>query len=243
MAGALNHLATRIQELLRDEREQLADLSHRLRTPLTSLRLESESLADPREAARITERVDAVERAVTGLIRQARRRGTDTGTEPVCDATAVVRDRVAFWTVLAEDTGRDVGLDLADRPLPVRLPADELAAVLDALLGNVFAHTPDGTGFTVALAPRPAGGALLTVADSGPRLPPALVGPAPAGLVERGASAAGSTGLGLDIARRAARASGGRFELSDADGGGARVAVTLGPPLASRGTPSGVAPN
>lgn len=42
VAGALNHLAGRIQELLRAEREQVADLSHRLRTPLTALRLEAE---------------------------------------------------------------------------------------------------------------------------------------------------------------------------------------------------------
>jgi signal transduction histidine kinase len=229
VATALNQLAARIQDLLREEREQLADLSHRLRTPLTSLRLESESLADPGEAARITEQVDAVERAVTGLIRQARRRGADTVAESACDATAVVGERVAFWSVLAEDTGREVTLDLADRPLPVRLPADEFAAVLDALLGNVFAHTPDGTGFTVTLVPRPAGGALLTVADAGPGLPSALIDPAT--LVERGASAAGSTGLGLDIARRAARASGGRLDLSAGSGGGARVAVTLGPPV------------
>ena len=44
VAGALNHLAERIQDLLRDERERVADLSHRLRTPLTSLRLEAETL-------------------------------------------------------------------------------------------------------------------------------------------------------------------------------------------------------
>jgi signal transduction histidine kinase len=229
VATALNHLATRIQELLREEREQLANLSHRLRTPLTALRLESESLTDPHEAARVTEQVDAVERAVTGLIRQARRRGAEGGAEPACDATAVVRERVTFWSVLAEDTGREVALDLADRPLPVRLPADEFAAVLDALLGNVFAHTPDGVDFTVTLVPGPAGGALLTVADAGPGLPSTLVDPA--ALVERGASAAGSTGLGLDIARRAALASGGRLDLSTGSGGGARVAVTLGPPV------------
>ncbi|MFC6020343.1 sensor histidine kinase [Plantactinospora solaniradicis] len=229
VANALNHLATRIQELLREEREQLANLSHRLRTPLTALRLESESLADPHEAARVGEQVDAVERAVTGLIRQARRRGVEGGAEPVCDATAVVRERVTFWSVLAEDTGREVALDLADHPLPVRLPADELAAVLDALLGNVFAHTPDGVDFTVALVPGPTGGALLTVTDTGPGLPPTLVDPT--ALVERGASAAGSTGLGLDIARRAARASGGHLDLSAGSGGGARVAVTLGPPV------------
>ncbi|MEE6260698.1 sensor histidine kinase [Plantactinospora sonchi] len=242
VATALNHLAARIQELLREEREQLADLSHRLRTPLTSLRLESESLTDPEEAARITNRIDAVERAVTGLIRQARRRGaTEAGTggpvgaEAVCDAAEVVRDRVAFWSVLAEDTGRTLTVDLADRPLPVRLPADELAAVLDALLGNVFAHTPDGVGFSVTCVPMVGGGALLTVADAGPGLPSAVLDPA--ALVERGASAGGSTGLGLDIARRAARDSGGQLELASGIGGGARVALTLGPPTRSPAHP------
>lgn len=228
---ALNHLAGRIQELLREEREQVADLSHRLRTPLTSLRLESESLTDPADAARITARVDDLERAVTGLIRQARWRGTDGGGGAACDATPVVADRVAFWSVLAEDTGRAVALDLADGPLPARVTADELAAALDALLGNVFAHTPDGAGFAVALAPRPGGGALLTVSDEGPGLPVALVGPAV--LVRRGASSAGSTGLGLDIARRAAAGSGGRLEVSNGPTGGARIAVELGPPTAA----------
>ncbi|WP_202862978.1 HAMP domain-containing protein [Ornithinimicrobium murale] len=36
IGGALNHLATRIGELLAAERESVADLSHRLRTPLTA---------------------------------------------------------------------------------------------------------------------------------------------------------------------------------------------------------------
>ena len=55
VAGALNHLAGRIQDLLAAERERVADLSHRLRTPLTALRLEAESLQDPAEAARLWE--------------------------------------------------------------------------------------------------------------------------------------------------------------------------------------------
>jgi len=218
VAGALNHLAERIQDLLRDERERVADLSHRLRTPLTSLRLEAETLTDPAEAERIGTAVDGLQRAVTALIQQARRRGAADGTH--CDAAAVTRDRVEFWTVLAEDTGRTVTLDLAPGPLPVRVPADELAAALDAVLGNVFAHTPDGTAFAVTLAPRPAGGAMITVADEGPGLPDAQV--------ERGASGGGSTGLGLDIARRAAQASGGHLDLTSAPAGGAQIRVTLG---------------
>jgi signal transduction histidine kinase len=223
VAGALNHLAARIQELLREEREQVADLSHRLRTPLTSLRLEAESRTDPDDAARITRSVDALERAVTGLILQARRRSDAVRAgDAACDALTVVRDRVAFWSVLAEDTGRDLTLEVTDGPLPVALAADELAAALDALLGNVFAHTPDGTAFAVVLASRAGGGALLTVVDEGPGLS--------VDQVRRGASGGGSTGLGLDIARRAAHAGGGRLRLAAGPSGGARVTLELGPP-------------
>ncbi|MEV4637200.1 HAMP domain-containing sensor histidine kinase [Actinoplanes sp. NPDC049548] len=216
VALALNHLAGRIQDLLRDEREQVADLSHRLRTPLTALRLEAESLRDPAEAERVAAAADGIARAVTTVIQQARRRG---GERQACDATAVVTDRVAFWTVLAEDTDRRVRREVPHGPLPVAIPADELAAALDALLGNVFAHTPDGTAFGVSLAPRPGGGAVLTVDDDGPGFPP--------GAQRRGASGSGSTGLGLDIARRAAEASGGSLRVKTAPGGGGRVCLEL----------------
>ncbi|MFF5171485.1 sensor histidine kinase [Micromonospora sp. NPDC000089] len=221
VAGALNHLAGRIQVLLREEREQVADLSHRLRTPLTALRLEAEALRDPQDAARLAAAVDGLERAVTGVIQRARRRSDPAAAPAGCDAVAVVADRLAFWSVLAEDTGRTVAVRLAPGPLPVGLPADELAAATDALLGNVFAHTPDGTPFAVRLAPE-ADAVTLTVADEGPGLP--------ADAARRGASGAGSTGLGLDIARRAADATGGRLELAGGPGEGAVIRLRLGRP-------------
>lgn len=221
VAGALNGLAGRIAELLRDERENVADLAHRVRTPLTALRLEAESLRDPAEAARVSEGVDGVQRAVTGAIDQARRRGSETH---VCDAAAVVAERVAFWSVLAEDTDRSLRVDVARGPLPVALPKPDLEAVVDALLGNVFAHTPDGTAFSVELISRGDGGARLVVADSGPGL---QSGVDPTG---RGSSGGGSTGLGLDIARRAAEQAGGAFALDRPPEGGLRVVLDLGAP-------------
>ena len=220
VAGALNHLAGRIQDLLREEREQVADLSHRLRTPLTALRLEAESLGDPAEAARVAAAADEVERAVTAVIRQARRRGAERPAAG-CDATAVVTARVAFWAVLAEDTDREVRRELPATPLPVAVGADELAAALDALLGNVFAHTPDGTAFAVSLTARPGGGATLVVADSGPGFPQSHTG-----ALRRGESGGGSTGLGMDIARRAAEAGGGALHI-DPVPAGARVRLEL----------------
>ena len=42
--------------------------------------------------------------------------------------------------------------DIAAGPLPVRLTRSDLAACVDALLGNVFAHTPDSTPFAITLA-------------------------------------------------------------------------------------------
>jgi len=214
VAGALNHLAGRIQDLLAAERERVADLSHRLRTPLTALRLEAESLRDPAEAARVSAAADGVARAVTAVIQQARRDAAGPSSV-VCDAVAVVADRAAFWAVLAEDTGRAMTQDLPSSPLPVLVAPDDLAAALDALLGNVFAHTPDGTSFSVALSRRPSGGAILVVADEGPGFPPLAAA--------RGESSGGSTGLGLDIARQIAV----EFEMGSAPTGGAMVQLSL----------------
>ena len=65
----------------------MADLSHRLRTPLTALRLDAEALRDPDEAERISSDVDALERAVTQAINDARRSATTQGAEETsCDA-------------------------------------------------------------------------------------------------------------------------------------------------------------
>ncbi|WP_327584450.1 HAMP domain-containing histidine kinase [Nonomuraea sp. NBC_00507] len=215
VALALNHLAGRIDELLAAERESVADLSHRLRTPLTALRLDAESLRDPEEAARVQARADALERAVSAVITEARRR---TAGHASCDAAAVVRERVRFWSVLAEDQGREVSISFPSGPLPVAVGAEDLTACVDALLGNVFAHTPEGAAMSVRLTPHPSG-ALLTVEDSGPGFDPALL--------ERGNSGGGSTGLGLDIARRTAESSGGRLTVSSPPGGGTCVEVLL----------------
>jgi signal transduction histidine kinase len=231
----LNALAGRIMDLLARERESVADLSHRIRTPLTVLRIEAEALSNPAEADRVTLAVDALERAVDQAITDARRGarggGSTVGVRSGCDAVSVVRDRVAFWQVLAEEEQRSVSTDLPTTLLAVAVAADELAALVDALLGNVFAHTPEGTAFAVRLGPRHDGGAVLSVADAGPGLAPGTG--SGTDVLHRGASGAGSTGLGLDIVRRTAEASGGRVGLGPSPSGGLDVTVELGPPVPS----------
>jgi signal transduction histidine kinase len=219
---AINLLAARIGELLASERESVADLSHRLRTPVTALRLEVESLPPGGDRDRLTEAVDELTRQVDALIREARRPVRE-GVGARCDAREVVAERVAFWTALAEDQGRAVALHLTAAPCPVRASRADLEAALDALLGNVIAHTPEGTGLTVAVGPDGGAGTLVVVSDEGP-------GFADEDVLRRGESRAGSTGLGLDIARRTAVASGGDLRIGSAPTGGARVEVRLGAP-------------
>ena len=222
VSAALNHLAGRIKELVAQEREAAADLSHRLRTPLTALRLDIESLNDPAEAARAEASIEALERVVNQIIADARRPAR-TGPSGRCDAAEVVGDRVRFWTVLAEDQDRSLTVpDGGGPPLPVAVSREDLATCVDALLGNVFAHTPEGTAIEVGLGPRPGGGALLTVADDGP-------GFATSDPLERGVSGAGSSGLGLDIVRRTAESSGGSLSIGRSESGGALVTVELAP--------------
>ena len=166
--AAFNQLAGRLDDLVAAERESLADLSHRMRTPLTALRLQAEGLpgGDP-----LLEDIDRLGLQVDALIAEARRRSPAAGPRRV-DLCAVTAGRAAFWKVLAEEQDRPVRLAVPAGPIWVGLTEDELGAALDTLLENVFTHTPPGTAYAVAVTarrrgPRPAGRG-----GRGPRLPP-----------------------------------------------------------------------
>ena len=217
---ALNRLADRIDELIAEERETVADLSHRLRTPLTALRLDAEALTDPVEAERVGAHVSALERLLTAVIRAARRPQRE-GRMPSTDATSVVGDRVEFWSALTDEQGRESAISLPPQPVLVRASGEDLGAAVDALLENVIAHTPDGTAFAVTLAPT-TDGARLEISDDGPGLPDTTV--------VRGRSDRGSSGLGLDIARRCAEAGGGSMQLGSSPTGGASIVLEFRAP-------------
>lgn len=219
VAFALNDLASRLGAIIEGEREALADLSHRLRTPLTALRLQAEHADTQEGRERIIEQVERTQDAVDRLIQDVRHRGRSEGTAARADLVGVARQRRDFWSVLAEDQGREVTWSLPDRAVTVETAPSAAAAALDALIGNVFAHTPPGTPFSVAVrldGTTP----VLEVADSGPGFSP--------GAVERGQSGVGSSGLGLDIARSLSESLGGSLETGEGPGGGALVVARLG---------------
>jgi len=216
---ALNRLASRVTELLGLEREEVADLAHRLRTPVAALRLDAESLQPEESAERLVDDVDRLERMVDEVIREARRPLRD-DMPATADLCAVTRERASFWLVLAEDQNRRLAGHIPSGPILVAAEARDLGDALDALIGNVFSHTDEGISFRVEVGVTDAESAWLEVTDDGP-------GIASYDVVERGQSDSGSTGLGLDIARRLAERSGGSIEVGSGASGGARVRLNL----------------
>lgn len=215
LAEALNRLAERISELLVAERAAVGDLSHRLRTPVTALRIDVEGVTDDTLAERLREHIGTLQRSIDSIVTEARR--------PVrhdmassCDAASVVRERVAYWAPLAEDQSREVVVHIMDEPVLVLLDPIDLCDVVDVLIDNVFAHTPEGVSFKVTLTHDDPETVRLEVSDNG------------AGLIgTTGVSRPGHTGLGLEIVRRTVTSVGGTLEVGSAPGGGTVVRVDL----------------
>ncbi|MBN1172162.1 MAG: HAMP domain-containing histidine kinase [Micromonosporaceae bacterium] len=220
---SFNVMADRIAALLANERELIADLSHRLRTPLTALRLDAETLDDTHAGKRIQDAIAALEAEVDQIIRVARKQTTtlDCSDTQGCDVSEVVSERMKFWSAVAGDQDRECQMIGVDQPAPVTVARSELVAALDALLGNVIRYTPQGVSFEVAVSRRKDGYVAVRIDDAGPGIPD------PERALRRGTSDRGSTGLGLDIVRRVAVAGKGAVNVGRGRLGGASVVILL----------------
>jgi hypothetical protein len=114
LAEAVNGVADRTDLLLANEREMIADVSHRLRTPLTALRLDVDFLDDSVISNRIRSAVCALDRHVDQIIESLQPARSSGLAES--DLAAVVRARMEFWCLCAADQGRWCEVNIPDRP-------------------------------------------------------------------------------------------------------------------------------
>ncbi|MEM9513641.1 MAG: HAMP domain-containing sensor histidine kinase [Actinomycetota bacterium] len=216
LAETLNHLAARVAELLVRERESVADLAHRLRTPLTALHLEIETLDPTPETEELLARVQRLEATLNQILAEMRR--PEEHEKRTVDVAAIARDRLTDWSDVAIDAGRPFHVRVEPAG-PRRVTGDpaDVEAAFDTIINNAFKHTPEGTRIDVSVVDD--GDRLrFSVEDAGPGFPDDTV-------AQRGVSAGQSSGLGLDIARRTVEAFGGEMRLGRSELGGARVVL------------------
>jgi signal transduction histidine kinase len=214
LAEALNRLTDRIVELLAAERAAVGDLSHRLRTPVTALRLDVERVAEPEVSERLQLHVSRLQRTIDSIVKDARR-PVRTDTTASSEIVGTVRDRIDFWLVLAEEQNRTLTTSLPSGPMRVLAHESDVSDLFDVLVDNVFAHTADGVPFSVVLVVHD-DRVDLVVSDEGSGFDPS----------EAHVPREGSTGLGLEMARRTARGFGGYLSVQSGPGG-TRITVAV----------------
>jgi two-component system sensor histidine kinase MprB len=228
MLDALESSRRALDESVHSQRQLVADASHELRTPVTSLRTNIEVLlAEGGELAgddrrRLLEDVRAETEELTALITDVIELAR--GDEPV---TGV--DDVQFDALVSEAVARArrrwprTTFDAQLEPTLVEGLSERLGRAVDNLLDNAAKHAPEGTVVEVALR-----NGELTVRDHGPGIP-AADRPHVFDRFYRGAAARGrpGSGLGLAIVRQVAETHGGAIAVEEAPGGGALFRLTL----------------
>jgi two-component system cell cycle sensor histidine kinase PleC len=129
-----------------------------------------------------------------------------------------------------EAAGKAIAVELNSTCAGIVLRADRkaLRRMIDNLLGNAVRYTPADGRIEVSYG-RAEGGVRITVADSGPGIPPDEIPKVTKPFV-RGRNVAKSTngtGLGLAIVKSMVELHGGRIEISRAALGGAQVSLWL----------------
>ncbi len=250
LGAALNSMLAHIEDAFRQRaaseerlRRFVADASHELRTPITTIRGYAElhrrgGLEDPDERRAAMERTEqeAVRMGVLvdDLLLLARLdQGRPLERQPVA-LDALLGDLVADASVSHAGHPVELRVDPAAQVPSAEVEGDDhrLRQVVANLMSNAVAHTPPGTAITLALDvdPDDAGRLLLSVTDDGPGMAPDLAARAFERFARGDAArsrAAGSTGLGLSIVAAIVAAHGGTVALRTAPGEGTAVLVSL----------------
>jgi two-component system sensor histidine kinase MprB len=230
LADSFNGTLDALERSVQAQRHLIADASHELRTPISSLRAniqilgEAERLAPEEQAslrADIVAELDELTALVGDVVELAR------GAAPDGAVDDVRLDEVVRGAVASARRRGELSFELSLEPTIVRGQADRIGRAVSNLVDNARKWSPEGAAVEVTLAE-----GVLSVRDHGP------------GFQEddlpfvfdrfyraRDARKLPGSGLGLAIVRQAAEACGGFAEAQNAPGGGALLRVGFGAPV------------
>lgn len=216
LATAINEMASRIEQQIKDQRQLLAAVSHELRTPLGHMRVLVETAReqkDPKILEEIDKEIITVDDLVGRLLAQSRLEFGNLDRRPL-DLGELVTD-VASGAGIALDKVEAVG------DVTAKVDPTLVRRALANLIDNARVH---GGGAIAVRAVRRAGQVAIEVDDAGPGVPADRRADAFRAFVP---SSGGGLGLGLALVSRIAVAHDGGAWIEDRPGGGARVGFTV----------------
>ena len=246
LAENFNRMTEAVHSSQQTLRDFLANVSHELKTPLTSIRGFSQALRDgtitePAGEERAARVIEGESRRLLHLVEELLDLSRiESGQEGMNRAPVPVQELFAHcaevFSLRSQETGVSLKVESEGVP-PVLGDFDRLEQVLGNLLDNAFRHTP--AGGSVRLSARLSGTAgdgwvELSVADSGEGMSPEELTQVfdrfyrGSAALRRAQDAAGrGAGLGLAISREIVRAHGGEIRAESSPGAGTRFVVTL----------------
>ena len=238
LGQSLNTMSQQVQATQQAQHDFLANVSHELKTPLTSIQGFAQAILDgaaaspdalQRSADIIYAEADRMRRLVEGLLDLAR---LDAGLHALnrapLDLPLILNATADKFSLRATHGGLHLVKDL-----PPTLPAmvgdaDRLAQVFTNLLDNALKHTPAGGTVTLAASPVPTG-VEVTVKDTGSGIPPADLHRIFERFyqVDKSRAKPGGLGLGLTITQEIIEAHGGSLSVESVVGLGSKFTVRL----------------
>jgi two-component system sensor histidine kinase MprB len=236
MLDALERSMSALDASVHAQRQLVADASHELRTPITSLRTNIEILqqapniasADREQLfADVIEQIEELTLLVGDLIDLARGEEPSAATEDV-RLDQVVREAAERARRLAGWVGSDTPLSVELQPVVLPGVPARLGRAVNNLIDNAVKYSRPGAPVEIRLVSSDGSGAQLTVRDHGPGIATEDL-PHIFDRFYRGAEARGrpGSGLGLAIVRQVVEQHGGSIAAEAAPGGGTLMRVRL----------------
>jgi len=238
------HDVTELRQLEDLRRDFVSNVSHELKTPLTTIQAYAETLLngaldDPRHSREFVQRIaDQGERLhvlILDLLALARIESQERAFDmrPI-EVGEIIEQSVREHRAIADAKGLELTAVVPEAETQVLADAEGLRTILDNLLDNALNHTPSGGKVTVRCE-RCDGVVRLHVADTGigiPREHHDRIFERFYRVDKARSRELGGTGLGLSIVKHLAQVFGGRVSLTSSPGKGSTFTVEL--PLLER---------
>jgi signal transduction histidine kinase len=219
-ARAFNTMQDRLQRYLDSRTRVLAAMSHDLKTPLTRLRLQVETLEDPDAQARIGKQLDEMESMVRGSLALFRGLDDDEALAPVDINTLLATLQVEFTQMGGKVSVQgSAQSELFGKPQGLKRCLTNLIENAIKFSGSARVYLKDAGAAVV-----------VRIEDDGPGIPPEELERVfePFYRVESSRNRdSGGTGLGLSIARDIAQSHGGSLALRNRPQRGLEAILTL----------------